>query len=53
VQRKKEFEVVELRFINVWNEMETKFKKELIHMEKFSAVKKMSIRARNRQPTVL
>ena len=30
VQRKSEFEVVEQRFVNVWNEMEAKFKKELI-----------------------
>lgn len=30
VQRKNEFEVVEQRFVNVWNDMEAKFKKELI-----------------------
>jgi hypothetical protein len=53
VQRKNEFEVVEQRFVNVWNEMEAKFKKELISMEKHSAVKKMNIKARNRMPVVL
>lgn len=53
VQRKNEFDVVEQRFVNVWNEMEAKFKKELISMEKHSAVKKMNIKARNRMPVVL
>lgn len=47
-QRKKEFEVHELRFVNVWNEMEAKFKKELIALDKFSVVKKMSIKENNR-----
>lgn len=50
-QRKKEFEVHELRFVNVWNEMEAKFKKELIALDKFSVVKKMEIKASNRAPT--
>ena len=33
-QRKKEFEQIEMRFINVHKEMETKFKKEMINLEK-------------------
>lgn len=53
MQRKKEFEIIEQRFINVWNDLETKFRRELINLEKFSAVKKMNIRARNRLPAVL
>ena len=48
--RRKEFEVIELRFINVWNEMASKFKKELNDMEKHSAVKKMSLKAKTRLP---
>lgn len=48
--RRKEFEVIELRFINVWNEMASKFKRELNDMEKHSAVKKMSLKAKNRLP---
>ena len=48
--RKKEFEVIELRFINVWNEMASRFKKELNEMEKHSAVRKMSLKAKNRLP---
>ena len=48
--RRKEFEVIELRFVNVWNEMASKFKKELNDMEKHSAVKKMSLKAKNRLP---
>jgi len=39
--RKKEFEVIEMRFVNVWNEMASRFKKELNDMEKHSSVKKM------------
>ena len=45
--------MVEQRFINVWNDIEARFKKELIAIEKFSAVKKMNIQARNRLPSVL
>jgi len=48
--RKKEFEVIEMRFVNVWNEMASKFKKEMNDMEKHSAVKKMSLKAKNRMP---
>ena len=48
--RRKEFEVIEIRFINVWNEMTGKFKKELIDLEKHSAVKKMSLKAKNLLP---
>ncbi len=48
--RKKEFEVIELRFVNVWNEMASRFKKEMNDMEKHSAVKKMSMKAKNRMP---
>jgi hypothetical protein len=33
--------------------MEAKFKKEIISMEKHSAVKKMSLKARNRMPVLL
>ena len=48
--RKKEFEGIELRFVNVWNEMASRFKKELNDMEKHSAVKKMTLKAKNRLP---
>lgn len=37
-----------MRYVNVWNEMAGRFKKELNEMEKHSAVKKMSLRAKNR-----
>ena len=49
-QRQKEFEVIELRFVNVWNEMIGKFKRELNDMEKNSAVRKMVLKAKNRMP---
>lgn len=48
--RRKEFEVIEIRFINVWNEMTSKFKKELIDVDKHSSVKKMSLKAKNLLP---
>ena len=48
--RKKEFEVIELRFVNVWNEMASKFKKELFEINKHSAVKKMGLKAKSRLP---
>ncbi len=51
-QREKEFEIVEQRFINVWNEMDGKYRKELINMDKFSVVKKMQMKAKNRLPAV-
>lgn len=47
-QREREFEIIEHRFKNVWNEMDTKYKKELIIMDKFSVVKKMQMKAKNR-----
>jgi hypothetical protein len=34
-----------MRFVNVHKEMESKFRKDMIHLEKFSAVKKMKMRA--------
>lgn len=37
-----------MRFINVHKEMETKFRKEMIHLDKFSTVKKMKMRAQHR-----
>jgi hypothetical protein len=40
-QRAKEFDMIEQRFINVWNDLEGKYKRELIDMDKHSAVKKM------------
>lgn len=52
IQRKTEFEVVEQRFVNVWNDLEAKFKKELISLDKNSVVKKMKIKAQRFIPTV-
>jgi hypothetical protein len=43
-QRKREFEIIERRFINVWGEMEARFRKEAQKLERESAVKKMHIR---------
>ena len=51
IQREKEFEVIELRFVNVWNEMTGRFKKELNDMEKHSSVRKMTLKAKNRMPS--
>lgn len=48
--RRKEFEVIEHRFVNVWNEMLSRFRKEVHDMEKHSSVKKMSLKAKNRMP---
>lgn len=48
IQRKKEFEVIEMRFVNVWNEMMGRFKKELNDMEKHSSVRKMLLKSKNR-----
>jgi len=39
-----------MRFINVWNEMAGKFKREVNEMDKHSAVKKMQLKAKNRLP---
>lgn len=44
LQRKKEFEIIERRFVNVWNEMEAKFRKELLKLDKMSPIKKMNLR---------
>lgn len=43
-QRKKEFEIIERRFTNVWGEMETKYRKDLQKLDKDSTVKKMQMR---------
>ena len=48
--RRKEFEVIEMRFVNVWNEMASRFKRELNDMEKHSSVKKMTLKAKSRMP---
>jgi hypothetical protein len=48
LQRRNEFEVIEMRFVNVWNEMMGKFKRELNEMEKNSNVRKMLLKAKNR-----
>ena len=37
-----------MRYVNVWNEMAGRFKRELNEQEKHSAVKKMSLKAKNR-----
>jgi len=36
--------VVERRFVNVWNELESKFRKELQALDKMDTVKKMKIK---------
>ncbi len=51
-QREREFDIIEHRFRNVWNEMDTKYRKELIAMDRFSVVKKMQMKAKNRLPAV-
>ena len=43
-QRKREFEIIERRFVNVWGDMEAKFRKEAQKLDRGSAVKKMQIR---------
>ena len=43
-QKKREFDVIERRFVNVWQEMEAKFRKDLAELEKHDAVKKMNIK---------
>lgn len=43
-QRRREFEIIERRFINVWTEMETKFRKEGQKLDRDSTVKKMQLR---------
>ena len=36
--------MIEKRFVNVWNEMESKFKKDLQALDKVDAVKKMKLK---------
>lgn len=36
----------------MWNDLDAKYKKGLIYMDKISAVKKMQIKANSRAPTV-
>jgi hypothetical protein len=36
--------VIEKRFVNVWNDLESKYKKELLNLDKLDAVKKMKIK---------
>lgn len=43
-QKAKEFEIIERRFINVWNELESKYKKEMHTLEKHDTVKKMKLK---------
>lgn len=51
-QRDKEFEIIEQRYVNVWNDLDAKYKKGLIYMDKISTVKKMQLKANVRAPTV-
>jgi hypothetical protein len=44
LQRRREFEIIERRFVNVWTEMEAKFRKEAQKLDRDSMVKKMQIR---------
>lgn len=44
LQKQKEFDVIEKRFVNVWNDLESKYKKELLNLDKLDAVKKMKIK---------
>ena len=44
IQRKKEFEIIERRFVNIWNEMEAKYRKDFQKMKKLSPVKRMELR---------
>jgi len=43
-QRKKEFEIIERRFVNVWKEMDAKYRKELQRLHKQSPAKKMQMK---------
>jgi|TARA_B110001450_G_scaffold44868_1_gene41413 hypothetical protein len=36
--------VIEKRFVNVWNELESKFRKEMLNLDKLDTVKKMKMR---------
>jgi len=33
-QKDKEFDVIEKRFVNVWNELESKFRKDMLALDK-------------------
>lgn len=44
IQKEKEFEIIEKRFVNVWNELESKFRKEMLALDKLDTVKKMKMR---------
>ena len=44
LQKSKEFDVIEKRFVNVWNDLESKYKKDLLNLDKLDAVKKMKIK---------
>ena len=44
IQKQKEFDIIEKRFVNVWNELESKFKKDMLTLEKHDSVKKMKMR---------
>lgn len=41
-----------MRFVNVWNEMDAKYRKKLIDMDRYSVVKKMQMKAKNRLPAI-
>jgi hypothetical protein len=43
-QRKKEFEIINKRYLNVRSELEAKFRKESLKLDRDSTVKKMQIR---------
>ena len=52
-QRKREFEIIERRFVNVWGEMEAKFRKEAQKLDRDSAVKKMHMRDAGKRTLVI
>lgn len=43
-QKQKEFDIIEKRFVNVWNELESKYRKEMLALEKYDTVKKMKLK---------
>lgn len=43
-QKTKEFEIIEKRFVNVWNELESKYRKEMHALERLDTVKKMKMK---------
>jgi hypothetical protein len=44
LQKEKEFDIIEKRFVNVWNDLESKFRKKMQDLEKLDSVKKMKMR---------